>query len=125
MNEFLSRRAFLRWSGAAAIGGGLWACSDGSAARSTVPAAGTSPGTTPIGPQAAPAPKAVRPAGGMDDRRLVVIELDGGNDGLSTLVPYGLGAYRDLRAATAVDAADVLAVDGQVGWNARLARTVK
>src|SRR5436190_5612271 len=90
MNEFLSRRAFLRWSGAAAIGGGLWACSDGSAARSTVPAAGTSPGTTPIGPQAAPAPKAVRPAGGMDDRRLVVIELDGGNDGLSTLVPYGL-----------------------------------
>src|SRR4029453_15545634 len=58
-------------------------------------------------------------------RRLVVIELDGGNDGLSTLVPYGLGAYRDMRTATAIDAADVLAIDDEVGWSSHLARTAK
>src|SRR3981081_686706 len=44
-------------------------------------------------------------------RRLVVLELNGGNDGLNTLIPYGLGRYYDLRARVGVEQARVLPLD--------------
>ena len=38
----------------------------------------------------------------------MVIELQGGNDGLSTLVPYEDDTYHDLRPTTAFGGGDVL-----------------
>ena len=50
-------------------------------------------------------------------RILVVVELNGGNDGLTTLVPHGNGIYRDRRPGLAVDNADVIDLDGRLGIN--------
>ena len=47
--------------------------------------------------------------------------MGGGNDGLSTVVPYGMGDYYDLRQRTAIGGDDVLALDDQVGFSAKLA----
>lgn len=48
-------------------------------------------------------------------RVLVVIELAGGNDGLSTIVPYASGTYRDRRPRLAVEAETVIPIDDEVG----------
>ena len=65
-------------------------------------AAACSPGSADGGRTAsAPAAPAVR--AGVDPRRvLVVVELVGGNDGLSTLVPADSGRYHDLRPTVAI-----------------------
>ena len=47
-------------------------------------------------------------------RTLVVVELGGGNDGWSTVVPYESGRYRDLRPTLAIGGEDV--VDWGDGW---------
>jgi uncharacterized protein (DUF1501 family) len=44
-------------------------------------------------------------------RRLVIVELNGGNDGLNTLIPYGTGRYYDLRGRVGVEQARVLPLD--------------
>jgi uncharacterized protein (DUF1501 family) len=49
------------------------------------------------------------------DRRLVVIELQGGNDGLNTVVPYADDAYYRARPTLAVPAKDVVKLDDQLG----------
>lgn len=51
----------------------------------------------------------------VEQRVLVLIELAGGNDGPSMIVPYGDGTYYDVRPNTAVDAETVLPIDSQVG----------
>ncbi len=51
----------------------------------------------------------------VEQRVLVLIELAGGNDGPSMIVPYGDGAYYDARPNTAVEAESVLPIDSQVG----------
>ena len=49
-----------------------------------------------------------------DARRiLVIVDLQGGNDGLSTLVPAGSGRYHDLRPDLAVQ--EPLSIDDEVG----------
>ena len=60
---------------------------------------------------------------GRDDRILVIVELNGGNDGLNTLVPFETAAYYDLRRATgiAIDPASVLPVGGGAGLHPSLA----
>ena len=58
----------------------------------------------------------------VDQRVLVLIELQGGNDGLSTVVPYGVGAYYDQRPNLAIAGEEVLAIDNQVGLSPDLAR---
>jgi len=55
-----------------------------------------------------------------DRRRLLVLEMAGGSDGLSMVVPYADGRYRDLRPATAVDAAQVHRIDGVLGFHPSL-----
>jgi len=55
--------------------------------------------------------------GGVDDRVLVVINLQGGNDGLNTVVPHGMPQYYRLRPSLAVAQNDVLRIDDQVGLN--------
>lgn len=55
------------------------------------------------------------------DRILVVVELNGGLDGLNTLVPYSNPIYYAKRRGLAVAAERVLAIDGEHGLNPNLA----
>lgn len=54
-------------------------------------------------------------AGVPDDHILVVIQLSGGNDGLNTVVPYGMDAYHKARPGIGVSAKDALALSGADG----------
>lgn len=57
---------------------------------------------------------------GANEGILITVMLYGGNDGLNTVVPYTDGRYYSQRANIAVPAAQVLALDGQVGLHPRL-----
>ncbi|MGB5759105.1 MAG: DUF1501 domain-containing protein [Acidimicrobiales bacterium] len=58
----------------------------------------------------------------VDQRVLVFIEFQGGNDGLSMVVPYGSSAYYDRRPRLAIAGEAVLPIDDQVGLSPSLAR---
>lgn len=58
--------------------------------------------------------------GAIDSRILVLVDLQGGNDGLSTLVPAGSGRYYDLRPELAID--DPIEIDDEVGLAPELTR---
>ena len=49
-----------------------------------------------------------------------MVQLSGGNDGLNTVVPYGLGHYYSARPKLAVRAADVLPLNDSIGLNAKM-----
>ena len=55
-----------------------------------------------------------------DDRVLVVINLQGGNDGLNTVVPHGMEQYYRYRPTLAVPRGDVRQIDRNVGLNPAL-----
>ncbi len=76
------------------------------------------PGTT-LGGQASAISQAG--AAAVSDRILVLIELQGGNDGPSTVVPYGDSAYYDLRPNLAIPQAEVIPIDDQIGLSPELA----
>jgi uncharacterized protein (DUF1501 family) len=54
---------------------------------------------------------------GDDDGILVIVTLYGGNDGLSTVIPYADNAYHDARPDLAYSPSEVLPLDAQVGFN--------
>src|SRR6516164_7296397 len=54
------------------------------------------------------------------DRILVVVQLDGGNDGLNTAVPYRDDEYRKRRPRLAIAAAEVKKVDDRIGLHPSL-----
>ncbi len=86
----LSRRQLLALLGA----GGALAATGGIAATRD----GGPPGVAlPSGPSPLPAARPVAAITEMSERRLVVVELNGGNDGLSTVVPTRDGTLRMLR----------------------------
>ncbi len=109
MNTPLSRRALL---GRAATISGV------AAAAATAASITGAHATAPVARHTLRAARAADPA----TRVLVVIEMPGGNDGLSTVVPYGLPGYYDLRSSTAIAAGDVLRIDEQVGLHPNLKR---
>ena len=112
-----SRRGVLGMMGAGAIGVagyGAWSLTD---RGSLVDDANTDAGGRPV--RTNPAIK----AGDRDERTLVMIELDGGNDWVSTLVPYGDPALRSLRDATLPDMDSLIRVDDRFALNANLAST--
>ena len=53
-------------------------------------------------------------------RILVVVQLDGGNDGLNTVVPYRDDEYRKQRPLIQIPAADVRKIDDRVGLHPSL-----
>jgi len=57
-----------------------------------------------------------------DGRVLVVVELAGGNDGLSMVVPYGSGTYYDQRPNVAIPQEEVLTLNDTIGLHPNLAR---
>lgn len=54
---------------------------------------------------------------GSDARVLVLVNLQGGNDGLNCIVPHGNPQYYQMRPALAIAQADVLDIDQNVGFN--------
>jgi uncharacterized protein (DUF1501 family) len=72
-----------------------------------------------------PAPRADSSSGAaggskLDERILVLVELYGGNDGISTVVPYENGAYYDARPQTHVKGEEVLAFEKGLGFHPAL-----
>lgn len=55
-----------------------------------------------------------------NDRVLVVVYFQGGNDGLNTVVPFGMPAYYKYRPTLAVTQNDVLRINETVGLNPQL-----
>lgn len=54
---------------------------------------------------------------GGEGRCLVLVNLQGGNDGLNCIVPHGNPQYYQLRPGLAIAASDVLQIDANVGFN--------
>src|ERR1700761_550091 len=54
---------------------------------------------------------------GSTDRVLLVINFQGGNDGLNTVVPYGMADYYRFRPSLGIPQSDVLRIDNVVGLN--------
>lgn len=109
--RLVSRRQFIAGLGATVT---LAACGSQTLTvyqRSPVPTASLGRATaTPL----AAAPPGTLPR---TDRTLVVVELGGGNDALSTVVPL-TGRYRDLRPTTAVE--DPIELDREIGLHPAL-----
>ncbi len=55
------------------------------------------------------------------ERSVVVIELQGGNDALNTVIPYNTPLYYDFRSNVGIPEGEVLHLDGEVGFNPNLA----
>jgi hypothetical protein len=114
----LNRRDFLTSTLAAGV---LAACSSTKKQSSPNSSSANSSATTAAADGAADAPtpagkvKSSPKAAAVDKRRLVIIEMDGGNDGLSTLVPYGMTGYKDVRSRVAIDPKELLALNDQMG----------
>jgi len=54
------------------------------------------------------------------ERTLVLVQLSGGNDGLSTLIPYADDGYASVRNSTRFEEKDVLKIDERVGLHPEL-----
>jgi len=54
------------------------------------------------------------------DRSILVIQLNGGNDGINTIIPYGNGAYYDARPKIGIKQSEVLHIDDNVGFHPAL-----
>jgi uncharacterized protein (DUF1501 family) len=52
---------------------------------------------------------------------LVIIQMNGGNDGLNTVIPYTDDAYHRARPTIAVDPKTVLRINDRIAWNPALA----
>src|SRR5579872_4646640 len=59
--------------------------------------------------------KLTQQASGKDGKILVVVQLSGGNDGLSTVIPYGDDVYYRSRGPIAHPADKVLKIDNYIG----------
>jgi len=54
------------------------------------------------------------------EKMLVLVELEGGNDGLNTVIPYSDDLYYTLRPKLAVDEDDVLKINSEIGLHPKL-----
>jgi uncharacterized protein (DUF1501 family) len=57
---------------------------------------------------------------GGDDRVLVLVNLQGGNDGINCVVPHGNAQYYQLRPTIGIPRGDVLAINDQLGFNPQM-----
>ncbi|MEO5724935.1 MAG: DUF1501 domain-containing protein [Ilumatobacteraceae bacterium] len=117
MNDIrLSRRHFLRLGAGTIVVVGLGACSS-SGANDSGPLGTAGPlGTTRSSVPGSSVPGSSVPAGSTvpgaaGARRLVIVQLNGGNDGLNTLIPHD-GRYHDARPSLAIADADLVGLAG-------------
>lgn len=113
-----SRRKFLGFAaaGAATVGGAAWALGE----NGTIPSVGDA---TDALAEALPTPT-TRPLVASEDvagRTLVVIELQGGNDGLATLVPRNAGVLYDRRGDLHIPDEELIDFTDEFGLNPGLA----
>jgi uncharacterized protein (DUF1501 family) len=57
---------------------------------------------------------------GAENRCLVLVNLQGGNDGLNCIVPHGDPQYYQVRPTIGVAQSDVLAIDNHIGFNPQM-----
>ena len=57
---------------------------------------------------------------GKNSSRVVFLQLNGGNDGLNTLIPYSDPLYYQFRPNIAIPKDDVLRINDELGWNPKL-----
>ncbi|MBI3134043.1 MAG: DUF1501 domain-containing protein [Bacteroidetes bacterium] len=57
---------------------------------------------------------------GITKKRLVVIQLSGGNDGLNTMIPYGMDEYYQNRTKIGIQSTDFLKADDLFAFNGKL-----
>ncbi|MCH2232834.1 MAG: DUF1501 domain-containing protein [Crocinitomicaceae bacterium] len=58
----------------------------------------------------------------LNQKRLIMVQLSGGNDGLNTIVPYGLDEYYQNRAALGLKADGLIRIDDKFGFNPALGK---
>ncbi|HEY3722659.1 MAG TPA: DUF1501 domain-containing protein [Acidimicrobiia bacterium] len=97
----MSRRRFLQLTGAGA---------------------GLAAGASALGPMLDQMRAYAAPPIGPTDGVLVLLMLDGGNDGLNMVVPRGVGRYYDLRPHIAIPPGQVLPLDAGAGLHPELTR---
>ncbi len=123
INSLTSRRKFLQQASAAgAIAGSgyfLSSCSGDNGRSSNAEPLAVTP-NEPQQDQAQSLGRRTPNADSIDDRVLVIVDLQGGNDGLSTVVPAGDPAYYDARPNLAVAEDEILALDDDVGLHPAL-----
>ncbi len=105
----LSRRKFIQLGAGSAVTIALSGCSTSS--KLGRPAAPASPSSSSSSSSTIPQPLV---AGGQ--RTLVIVQLNGGNDGLNSLVPAD-GRYRDARPTLAIPEAELVALKGMNEWS--------
>ncbi len=84
--------------------------------------AGLAAGAVSLGPMIDQLRAFAAPAIGPKDGILVLLMLEGGNDGLNTLIPYGSGAYYAKRRHIAIPEARVLPLNSTLGLHPALTR---
>ena len=57
-----------------------------------------------------------------DHKKLVVIQLSGGNDGLNTIIPYRNDLYYKMRPKLAINSATVLKAGDELGFHPALSK---
>lgn len=82
--------------------------------------AGATAGGAALGPMLSRLQAFAAPPIGATDGVLVLVALDGGNDGLNTLVPYGDPRYYQLRNRIAIPATQVHPIDSTFGFHPAL-----
>lgn len=108
--QLIDRRRFLQLG--LATGAGAVAASVGGVGGVGAAQAATVPGSPGPGSPSVP----------VASRQLVVIDMAGGNDGLSMVPPIGSGKYHDLRPRTALTDAAILPLTGSVGLHPSLVK---
>ena len=120
-----SRRNFLGLAVAAgaAVAGGSYLLRNGDevASPTAAPQETTSSPTAEVDPPVMTNARPLPASADVSNRTLVVVELQGGNDGLATLVPREAGVLYDSRESVHIPDEELLTFTPEFGWNPRLA----
>lgn len=114
MKNPLNRRQFIQLGGGAVVVAGLGACNRGTVSRtSDTDPSSTAGSSVPAAQTPVVTSTTIAKSGGstFDGRRLVVVQLNGGNDLLNSLPPTD-GRYHDLRPTIAIPEADIVNLAG-------------